>query len=54
MIGLVCANPEQRASAGYQAFLILVMVLLGLGIAGLWLAVLVSGHLSRSLAALRG
>jgi len=54
MVGLVLAGPEQRASSGYQAFLMLVTVLMVLGVVGFWLAVLVSGHLSRALAALKG
>jgi serine/threonine protein kinase len=54
MGGLVWASPEQRASSGYQDFLLLVTVLMGLGLAGFWLAVLISGHLSRALAALQG
>jgi serine/threonine protein kinase len=54
LLGLVGAQPEQRASAGYQGFLLLVIVLLGLGIAGSWLAVLLCGQLNRALTALKG
>jgi hypothetical protein len=54
MVGLVGATPEQRASSAYQLFLMLVIVLMGLGIAGSWLAVLVSSQLSRALTALKG
>jgi len=52
MAGLVSAGPEQRASSGYRAFLIVVAGLIGLGLTGSWLAVLMSGRLSRAAAAL--
>jgi serine/threonine protein kinase len=54
MAGLVSAGPEQRASASYQVFLILVTGLMGLGLAGSWLAVLISGWLTRVASALAG
>lgn len=54
MAGLVAANPEQRTSSGYQSYLILVTILIGLGMLGSWLAVLISGRLSRVVNALTG
>ncbi len=54
MAGLVSAGPEQRASAGYQAYLILVTGLMGLGLAGSWLAVLICSRLTQAAAALAG
>jgi eukaryotic-like serine/threonine-protein kinase len=54
LIGLVSASPEQRASSGYQGFLVLVLVLMALGMAGAWFAVVISDRLRRVLAALKG
>jgi serine/threonine protein kinase len=54
MAGLAGAGPEQRTAAGYQTFLLLVTTLMGLGLAGSWLAVLISGRLGRAATALTG
>ena len=50
LVGLLNVSPDQRN----DTFLIVVLSLMGLGMAGSWLAVQISGHLSRALRALQG
>jgi hypothetical protein len=51
---LVSTAPEQWPGGNYHDFRLLVIGLIGLGTAGLVLAVCVSGFLSRTLAVLTG
>lgn len=54
MLGLVAAAPQQRMSESYHWFLLLVTLLMALGMAGSWLAVVISSRLRHTLAALTG
>ena len=53
-IGLVVVRPEQRALPGYQTFLMVVLVLIGVGMIGSWGATLITGHLGKAIIALTG
>jgi hypothetical protein len=54
LVGLVFVSPEHRAAPGYQMFLVVVLLLVVLAMAGSWLSVVVSGYLSRTVATLQG